>query len=330
MLAGLGLPMPSILFGLVTSDGADQCRGGRPSGRVVHHATPTPDLLHLLDTGADEASEAAWKGTRMSRRITGQRQLAVLEESLSERDLAVLRTVETLRLLDARQLETLHFSDHATPLAAARAARRVLERLTAQRLLIRLDRRIGGIRAGSASFVYGLGPVGERVLHPGEPRRRMLEPGERFLRHTLAVSQLAVDLTKASRTKGSDVLEITPEPTCWRRFLGSSGAVEILKPDLRLTIADTELEHHWFVEVDLATESSTAVVRKCRQYEAYWLAGTASNEDDPFPRVAWLVPTDRRLHLLRGAIHAARLTPALFTVDLLDSAVATLTGRIAK
>lgn len=262
----------------------------------------------------------------MSRPTTGRRGLTSVREGLGERDLAVLRSVHALRLVDARQLEALHFWDHATPLAGARTARRVLERLTTQRLLQRLDRRVGGVRAGSASYIYAVGPVGERLLCPGEPRRRMLEPGERFVRHTLAVAQLAADLTVASRSGGFDLLELTPEPACWRRFTGPAGTAETLKPDLRLTLGDTELEHHWFVEVDLATESRSAVLRKCRQYVAYWRTGREQVGLGLFPRVAWLVPDTRRQAQLRQAIDAGGVEQALFTVERLADAVTVLTA----
>src|ERR1700682_4418500 len=77
---------------------------------------------------------------------------------------------------------------------AARTARRVLERRVDDRLLVRLDRRVGVVRAGSASFVYGLGPVGQRVLGFGGPRRRFREPTSTFVVHTLAITELVVEL----------------------------------------------------------------------------------------------------------------------------------------
>src|SRR5438874_12589319 len=100
----------------------------------------------------------------------GRRALAQLSERLSERDLQVLRSIRQHRFLTARQIEILHFADHATPLAAARVSRRVLARLTNEGLLVRLARRVGGIRAGSASYVYALGPAGSRLID--ERRRR--------------------------------------------------------------------------------------------------------------------------------------------------------------
>ncbi len=48
--------------------------------------------------------------------------------------------------------------------SAARIARRVLARLTELGVLARLERRIGGLRAGSSGYVYYLGPAGQRLV----------------------------------------------------------------------------------------------------------------------------------------------------------------------
>src|SRR5919201_3556900 len=127
----------------------------------------------------------------------GRRGLVQLRDRLSERDLEVIGSVAEQRFLTTRQIEALHFADHASDLAGARVCRRVLARLTEERLLARLQRRVGGVRAGSASFVYALGPVGGRLLD-GQ-RRRITEPSTTFLAHTLAVAQAHVELSQAAR-----------------------------------------------------------------------------------------------------------------------------------
>src|SRR5687768_17285305 len=91
--------------------------------------------------------------------------VARLRASLSDRDLAVLRSVADLRYVTGKQLQTLHFDgDHQTDLTAARTCRRVLERLSDLAVLRRLERTVGGVRAGSGAYVYGLGPAGHRLL----------------------------------------------------------------------------------------------------------------------------------------------------------------------
>src|SRR5689334_1629098 len=88
-----------------------------------------------------------------------------LRASLSERDLAVVNSLAQHRFLTARQIEALHFACHATELTGARVCRRTLARLTEHRIVVRLRRRsVGGLHAGSASFIYTLGPIGNRLV----------------------------------------------------------------------------------------------------------------------------------------------------------------------
>src|SRR5919197_6204346 len=136
----------------------------------------------------------------------GRRGLAQLRGFLSERDLEVIRSIAEHRFLTTRQIEALHFADHATELAGARVCRRVLARLTDERLLARLQRRVGGVRAGSASFVYALGPAGGRLID-GQ-RRRVIEPSTTFLTHTLAVAQTHVELAQAARQSQLELVRL--------------------------------------------------------------------------------------------------------------------------
>src|SRR2546423_12164294 len=211
----------------------------------------------------------------------GRRGLAQLRERLSERDLDVIRSVAEHRFLTPRQIEALHFADHATELAGARVSRRVLARLTDERLLARLQRRVGGVRAGSASFVYALGPVGGRLVD-GQ-RRRLVEPSTTFLVHTLAVAQAHVELVQASRTGQLELLSVDVEPGCWRRYTGSGGAREVLRPDLYVVTGSGNFEDCWFVEIDCDTESPLALRRKCHTYEAYRRSGREQEAHGTFP-----------------------------------------------
>jgi hypothetical protein len=250
-------------------------------------------------------------------------------QHLSERELAVVASVERYRYLSARQIEELHFFNHASPLSGARTCRRVLERLASGGVLRRLDRRIGGVRAGSASFVYGVGGLGQRLLHADDgtrvPRR---EPSTEFLDHTLAVAQLAVDLEKVARSGVVELINIDPEPTCWRRFTAGLEGVQILKPDLSISLRAGDYEYQWFVEIDLSTHSAAAVVRKCGVYQRYWATGLEQERSGLFPKVLIVAPNDRRRSLLQRTIAAAhRLNVKLFAVTTTGDAVAWLTGE---
>jgi hypothetical protein len=264
-----------------------------------------------------------------TRPYASARGVAQTRERLSDRDLSIIRQVAELRLMSARQIQAIHFPDteHDNEQAATRARQRVLERLTRERLLIRLDRRIGGVRAGSAGLVLALGPVGQRVLATSGPRRRSYEPTLRFVDHTLAIAQLVVDLTVASRRGLLEVLDIQAEPSCWREFSGLSGRC-LLRPDAFVALGSGEYELRWFIEVDRATESLPVIVRKCHLYADYYQSGKEQTaHGGVFPRVCWVVPDELRAEHLRAAITRDRTLPErLFVVTTDTQAVAVLSN----
>lgn len=264
----------------------------------------------------------------MNTQRIGSRRLTSLQARLSQRDLAIIGQVAELRLMSACQIEAIHFpiTEHTSDLAAARAARRVLERLSRDRLLVRLDRRIGGVRAGSASYVYVLGHVGQRVLELGGPRKRLREPSITFTDHTLAVSQLVVDLILAERDKALELVECQAEPACWRRYTGNRG-MEVLRPDLFVVIASSEYEYRWFVEQDMGTEHLPTLLQKCRAYDDYYRTGIEQRATRVFPRVCWVVPDQRRVSQLMDKIEGSdRLSTAMFVATTPEGAVTVLSG----
>lgn len=261
-----------------------------------------------------------------SPRPVGPLVLERLRSSLSARDLAIVRTVEQLRFLTALQLEALHFEGHASTTTAARACRRTLERLFRQRVLVRLERRIGGLRAGSASFVYALGPVGERLVRSDlnlATRRRFREPSVTFLDHTLAISQLVVQLTRG-QGPGLELLKLEPEPTSWRPYQDGHGTPRTLKPDLGVVLRCGDYDDHWFIEVDRSTASLPAVIVKCQQYLSYYKTGIEQHQTGVFPRVLWIAPTTKRAQAIERSISEASLPADLFSVTTTDDALSLL------
>ncbi|MGD0273098.1 MAG: replication-relaxation family protein [Gaiellaceae bacterium] len=258
----------------------------------------------------------------------GRRGLERIRESMSERDFAIVSSVGQHRFLSARHIEVLHFEGHASKLTAARICRRVLARLTRADVLVRLERRIGGVRAGSASCVYAPGWIGWRLL--GETRRRSREPSASFLYHALAIADIHVALVQAERLGRIELIQIETEPNCWRRYTGPGGAAETLCPDLYVVTASGDYEHCWSVEVDLATESLSTVIRKCRQHAAYRQTGIEQHRTGTFPIVVWSVPSPRRRKHLAGAIASAkRLPQELFRVVEASELVGLLAGGFA-
>lgn len=255
---------------------------------------------------------------------TGGRSLARLRSDLSDRDFAVLRSVFEFRLLSGNQLQRLHF-DGASPDTAGRVARRTLQRLNATRLLVRLDRRVGGVRAGSSGFVYAIGPVGERILGSEMPRRRLREPSERFLAHTLAIGELWVQIKAATAGAESQILDYQCEPSCWRTFTdGVSRAV--LRPDFYAVLGVGELELRWFVEIDMATEHIPAVLRKCELYLSYYRSAQEQQRHGVFPRVLWLTTTEARADQIAQALALRQYPAKLFRVATSPECVRALLG----
>jgi hypothetical protein len=250
----------------------------------------------------------------------GRRGFDELRDRLNERDLAVVRSVNQHRFLSATQIEALHFCGR-TPTSRARVCRKTLERLTHERVLNRLHRRIGGVRAGSASFVYSVGPVGARLL--GETRRTT-EPSALFLDHTMAIGDTHVRLHQAERAGALKVSQLEVEPACWRRFIGPGGAADIVRPDLFLVTVTDEYEDAWFLEIDRGTESPAAISRKCHAYDRYWRNGQEQQRHGSFPLTLWVCPNERRARKIEQVVSTARnLNRNLFRTipqnDLLDS-----------
>lgn len=226
--------------------------------------------------------------------------LSALKDQLVARDHELLDSVDKYRLLTTKQVQRLHFDiAHPTPAAAARACIRALNRLQNLGVVKPLQRRIGGVRAGSAGFVWFVGPAGERLLRDRSldgrsGRRNYREPSRHFVDHTLAVSELAVTSIEASRNGTFDLLRIQTEPASWQASLSRFGTAQTLKPDLRLVTASGDYEHHWFIELDLDTEHLPVIVRQCEAYHAHRATGRYQAEHGLYPAVLWVVPTEQR------------------------------------
>lgn len=263
--------------------------------------------------------------------------LSRLKDRLTERDYQLLSSVETYRLLTTRQLQRLHFDTvHPTRLAAARACTRALTRLRSLGVLAALERRIGGVRAGSAGFAWYVGPVGERLLRDRHPeskagRRNYREPSRLFVEHTLAVAELAVQTIEAARSGSFEVVQIVTEPGNWQQSLSPHGTIQWLKPDLRLVTATREEECHWYIEVDLATEHLPVIERQRLAYQTFRLTGRYQAVHGIFPIVLWVTPSEPRAAAIRAVIaHAAtlgRLDSALFQVCTSGEYLQAIGGR---
>jgi len=306
------------------------------AGSFASTPTPTSAPVTAGSTPVRDGTDAAIPGStpapdQPARSRT--RDLSLIADRLSDRDWAVLRSVAAHRFLTTGQITRLHFSEHAETSGPA-LARRTLGRLRSRRLLSTLERRVGGVRAGSSGLVYHVDVVGDRLLRRESgrtARRRFSTPSATFLRHTLALAQTHIDLMEASRAGQCELVRCEIEPASWRRHLGLGGARLILKPDLFAETAvdrDSAFTTSWFIEVDLGTEHQPTLLRKCHDYDFYYRSGTEQAEHGVFPLVVWIMTAstpqmaERRCTALRTAIDKdQRLDSALFHVITPDQLI---------
>jgi hypothetical protein len=261
----------------------------------------------------------------------GKRELLRLKEASSDRDIEVLVSLLVCRFLTTGQIARLHFADKQSTTASLRATNRTLVKLRDSFLITALERRIGGVRAGSASYVWALTGAGARLLDLLEDetestsRHRVAEPSLTFLRHTLFVSEIHVRLSEALDKGIICALDVQHEPDCWRQYVASHGARGLLKPDLAVTTMTEDYEDHWFIEADLASEPLARIVRTSKRYEDYKRDGSEQRRNGVFPAVVWVVPTVARKDAIMARLGEERgLCAQMFKVIELDDLKALL------
>lgn len=269
--------------------------------------------------GKTEGNKKAESASRRSY-VTAARVRAT-EARLSPRHRAVVEDIARLRVLSGDQASRLHYGEAESD---RRLARQDLARLVDWRVLVRLERRIGGVRAGSKGFVYGLDVVGQRISYSARQRYRApWTPDAPFLAHAVAVAELYVQLRQHSGNQGFELLGFQAEPTCWRSFSGPGGRRLVLKPDAFLTSLSGDFEDRYFIEVDRNTESLPRITEKARLYASYWQSGQEQEAHGVFPQVLWIAPTQERRDRIVEAL--ARLEPEhwqLFATTTAEEAAA--------
>jgi hypothetical protein len=248
----------------------------------------------------------------MGNNIT-RKKLKQIAKTLNGHDREILRSIYRFRYLTTGQLRRLHFRESATPTAATRAANRATARLRKLSLIDCLERRIGGVRAGSGSFIWGLTEAGFKLFETRKnpARKRFFEPSTKFMAHTIAVAELYIRL---SEMPDVEVEAVEAEPDCHRQYAGIGGAPLKLKPDLYAVTLWGEFEDHRFFELDLATESVSRIIRKCGQYLDYYRSGHEQRANGVFPFVAWIVPSEKRKEAVVRRMREELSDTAIFLV----------------
>ena len=244
----------------------------------------------------------------------------------TSRELAIVETIAGFRVMSGGQLQRAFFPSGSL-IGSRRRTQACLKRLVDESYLFRLQRRVGGERAGSASYCYCLDSGGRRMLDPDVRVRRPGEPGLSFVQHQLAIGDVWVGLLERERSGELEIIEYLTEPDCWRTTPKPFGASEWLKPDLLLSLGVGDYEQHWFIEVDLATESLRRIERACDRYAAHYRSGVEQAAHEVFPRVAWLTTTPRRAEGITSVIaRRPEDEQQLFTVGLLSDSNTILKG----
>jgi len=227
----------------------------------------------------------------MTRQYRRQADVDEIGHGMTEQDRAMVATVAQLRLVSAQQLRRLYFSRDSLSDSDSRRVRYQLARLVRTSVLHRLPRRVGGFQAGSAGYVYRLGPIGHRLITATGSRNKAWRPSEGFVRHTLAISKVYTVLDELQADGLIVVLRFEAEPEAWRTFMGGGGEAEHLKPDGYVVLRSHGFEAHWYLEVDRGTESGAALQRKLERYLRYFQTGTEQERLGLFPQIRFLVST---------------------------------------
>ncbi|MGH3431076.1 MAG: replication-relaxation family protein [Mycobacteriales bacterium] len=229
--------------------------------------------------------------------------LARIERRLSSHDRLVIENLDRVRLATTEQLHRLLAVTEPTTLRRSQAK---LAKLRSLGAITRLDRNVGGVRAGSTGHVYALDTTGQRLASGcgpagGRRRRRPWTPGLPFIAHQLTVTELYVRLREA---EGDDlaVLDFDAEPLCWRTFTGVGGARAVLKPDAFLRLGFGSYQDTYFIEVDQATQSLPAINRKLVVYRRFYATGREQERYGAFPQVLFLAPSEERRAALADLI----------------------------
>jgi hypothetical protein len=298
-------------------------RSDRRAGRVERGGPVSPEPRAHQRNNANDFSRQLVRGSRLS-----ARRLRELAADLSERDRAVLDALGTVRVLSGGQLERLLFAEIAGS-ARGRIRRRVLGRLVSLGLVQTLERRVGGVRAGSAGLVYALSAGGQRLRDletSGHGRRRpAYTPGALFLAHALAVSEVFVQLHETLRGASGHRLERFAVETAARFEVGGELT---LRPDALVMLAGPGVEDVWWLEIDRGTESLPRLSAMAKHYLAFAGSGVAG-PGGVVPRVLVSVTSEPRLHAVRGLVR--RLPPpaeALFVVTPEAEVAARLVGEL--
>jgi hypothetical protein len=227
-----------------------------------------------------------------------------LAERLSTRDSMILLTLNRIRIATGAQLERLHFYELS---GRSRSVKRgqVLKRLTDTAVVTSVERLIGAAKGGSEQQRYLLDTAGYQLvrLHfnresPKTRVRRPRVPGDRYIAHAVAITELYVDLVEGARLGRFALGEFQVEADAyWPDGLGS-----LLKMDAFVRLERGETADYWWYEADMATEDLMTTIReKLLKYLDFVQRGQLG-PDGVIPRVLFGALTAKRREVLQDVV----------------------------
>ncbi|MDQ0825389.1 hypothetical protein QFZ60_001562 [Arthrobacter sp. B2I5] len=197
---------------------------------------------------------------------------------IASRDLAIIRLVGRFNQASATQIAAVNFYENASKTVQTR----VLARLTKDKYLARINRRLpGGPKGGSPQYVYQLGPEGWRLF----TRKRW--PGLYAVNyHSLAIMDAYLSVLNLERQGLGTISSYLTEPETHSVIAGQD-----LRPDLHIEFAvEGKGTLGLYIEVDLATERRKQLTEKMERYFQAWKHA----ELESFPLIVFLVPDEYR------------------------------------
>lgn len=243
---------------------------------------------------------------------------------MNPQEQAILTLLAECRMATTQQIARLMFNDSISKRSSLRRTNRTTRVLAQKQLIYALPRKIGGWTKGSASYIWRITHRGLQDLKKHSPHislryRNRYYPTQHHVEHTLAVTELFVQLKELERQSHVNVLTFQFEPKSWRSYSNRLAEIRHLKPDAYSVVAVGEFEDSYFFELDRSSESLHRVVNTCKKYIHYYHSGIEQHERDVFPFVVWVVPDDKRQRAIQSAINEALdQFQVLFTVITLD------------
>lgn len=220
----------------------------------------------------------------------------------------ILQFLADARLATSSQLARLFFAESPTHRSQIRRSNLATKQLKEAGLIYHQPRKIGGWTRGSSSYIWSLTYKGWKKLKEINSSislrfRNRVDFSQNHVEHTLAITEIFVELKELERLGKIKLEEFHYEPKSWRYYSDIGGSSLILKPDAFAKIAVGEYEDFYFFELDRSSESLTRIVNTCKKYIHYYNTGIEQRVNDIFPFVLWIVPDERRKENISNAIH---------------------------